>query len=275
MVLPSTPGLPWLERTRCHACSRFSRSHTSSIRDSPVTGFSGPRFAVGDSVPSRSASGVSPRPSVMKASGSCSYWIFGRLSPMSREAYWPLQSFGPSAARSRSCEPWPFLPFRASVPLERTDGFGLLCPLLTPAPGSGSLTAPSVLPRRTPVRDRAQASRGKFDRLRRTPAGSTSQALDGYGLRGESSARPAWAASYPVSVRQVAVWLHASFRRHLATTPLRFASTSPPSGCAGDLHPQAVEHARHTTDQVLHLGRRNPCGRDVAPSEQVVREPRL
>src|SRR3954447_18326828 len=28
--------------------------------------------------------------------------------------------------------------------------------------------------------------------------------------------------------------------------PLRFASTSPPSGCAGDLHPLAVEHARHT-----------------------------
>jgi hypothetical protein len=28
---------------------------------------------------------------------------------------------------------------------------------------------------------------------------------------------------------------------------LRFARTSPPSGCAGDLHPQAVEHARHTT----------------------------
>jgi hypothetical protein len=29
-------------------------------------------------------------------------------------------------------------------------------------------------------------------------------------------------------------------------TPLRFASTSPPSGFAGDFHPQAVEHARHT-----------------------------
>ena len=41
--------------------------------------------------------------------------------------------------------------------------------------------------------------------------------------------------------------LHASFRRRLATTPLRFANTSPPSGCVGDLHPQAVEHARHTT----------------------------
>src|SRR3954467_9396345 len=38
------------------------------------------------------------------------------------------------------------------------------------------------------------------------------QALDGYGLRGQSSARPTWAASYPISVRQVAASLHASFR---------------------------------------------------------------
>jgi hypothetical protein len=29
-------------------------------------------------------------------------------------------------------------------------------------------------------------------------------------------------------------------------TPLRFAITSPPSGCEGDLHPQAVNHARRT-----------------------------
>ncbi len=73
------------------------------------------------------------------------------------------------------------------------------------------------------------------------------QALDGYGLRDQLSARPTWAASYPVSVRQVAALLHASFRPRLAATPLRFANTSPPSGCVGDLHPQAVEHARHTT----------------------------
>src|SRR4051812_20805900 len=73
------------------------------------------------------------------------------------------------------------------------------------------------------------------------------QALDGYGLRGQSSARPTRAASYPISVRQVAALLHASFRPRLTATPLRFARTSPPSGCAGDLHPQAVEHARHTT----------------------------
>src|SRR5215831_2233333 len=179
MVLPSTPGLPWLERTCCHATSRFSRSHTSSISDTSIAGLWGPRFAAGDSVPSPSASRGSPRLSARKASGSCRYWIFGRLSPMSREAYWPPPSFGPSAARSRSCEPWLFLPFRASVPLERTDDFDLLCPLLTPAPRSGSLTAPSVSARRASVRDMAQASRGKFDRLRRTPAGSPAQALDG------------------------------------------------------------------------------------------------
>jgi len=53
--------------------------------------------------------------------------------------------------------------------------------------------------------------------------------------------------SYPVSVRQDAALLHASFRPPLARTPLRFASTSPPSGCAEDLHLQAVEHARHTS----------------------------
>jgi hypothetical protein len=31
-----------------------------------------------------------------------------------------------------------------------------------------------------------------------------------------------------------------------ATTPLRFAMTSPPSGCQKDFHLRAVEHARHT-----------------------------
>jgi hypothetical protein len=40
--------------------------------------------------------------------------------------------------------------------------------------------------------------------------------------------------------------LHASFRPRLATTPLRFANPSPPSGWVEDLHLQAVKHARHT-----------------------------
>src|SRR5918912_166381 len=94
--------------------------------------------------------------------------------------------------------------------------------------------------------DPAQISRGKFDRLHRTPAGSTTPALDGCGLRDPLLARPAGSASYPVLVHQAAVLLHASFRPRLAATPLRFANPSPPSGWVEDFHLQAVEHARHT-----------------------------
>ena len=51
---------------------------------------------------------------------------------------------------------------------------------------------------------------------------------------------------HPVLVHRPACLLHASFRPRLATTPLRFAITSPPSGCEEDFHLQAVEHARRT-----------------------------
>src|ERR1700738_2556541 len=78
------------------------------------------------------------------------------------------------------------------------------------------------------------------------PARSTTPDLDGYGLHDHRLARPAGYASHPVSVRQVVALLHASFRPRLATTPLRFANPSPPSGWIGDLHPQAVAHARRT-----------------------------
>jgi hypothetical protein len=53
-------------------------------------------------------------------------------------------------------------------------------------------------------------------------------------------------ASHPVLVHRLASLLHASFRPYLAARPLRFAITSPPSGCEEDLHLPAVEHARHT-----------------------------
>ena|ERR1043166_3770889 len=52
---------------------------------------------------------------------------------------------------------------------------------------------------------------------------------------------------YPVLIHRAAVLLHASFRPRLATTPLRFANPSPPSGWIADSHLQAVDHARHTT----------------------------
>ena len=97
-----------------------------------------------------------------------------------------------------------------------------------------------------PIRDTTQASRGKHNRLHRTPAGFTALSPDGYGLHGKWPTRQARPASYPVSVRQVTVLLHASFRPRLATTPLRFANPSPPSGWVEDFHLRAVVHARHT-----------------------------
>src|SRR6266571_8922654 len=51
---------------------------------------------------------------------------------------------------------------------------------------------------------------------------------------------------YPVLVHRAATLLHASFRPRLATTPLRFANPSPPSGWIEDFHLQATDHARHT-----------------------------
>ena len=53
---------------------------------------------------------------------------------------------------------------------------------------------------------------------------------------------------YPVFVHRAAALLHAFFRPHLATTPLRFANPSPPSGWIEDFHLQAVVHTRHTEE---------------------------
>jgi len=54
---------------------------------------------------------------------------------------------------------------------------------------------------------------------------------------------------YPVLVHRTAALLHASFRPHLAMTPLRFANPSPSSGWIEDFHLQAVDHARHTMEK--------------------------
>src|SRR5438132_12740819 len=83
----------------------------------------------------------------------------------------------------------------------------------------------------------------------------TTSALDGYGLCSHLPARPAPYASNPVLVHRLVRLLHASFRPRLTATPLRFAITSPPSGCEGDFHPHAVEPARHTSKRArLHAG---------------------
>ena len=106
-----------------------------------------------------------------------------------------------------------------------------------------------MLPPQSRFRDQRQTSRGKFDRLPHATAEFTTSALDGYGLRCHMPTRPAPYASYPVLVHRLVRLLHASFRPRLATTPLRFAITSPPSGCEKDLHLRAVEHARHNRDR--------------------------
>jgi hypothetical protein len=100
-----------------------------------------------------------------------------------------------------------------------------------------------------------QTSRGKFNRLQRATAGFTTSALDGYGLRGHVPARPAPYASYPVLVHRLASLLHASFRPRIATKSLRFAITSPPSGCEEDFHLQDVEQcsAHHRDRGESHL----------------------
>src|SRR6516225_2438576 len=99
------------------------------------------------------------------------------------------------------------------------------------------------------VGDTEQTSRGKLNRLRCTTAGSTLYALDGYGLRDTSPARPALAPR----IRFLFIGSHlcstlpsdpASRRQ-----PLRFTNPSPPSGWVEDFHLRAIEHARHTTCQ--------------------------
>jgi hypothetical protein len=86
---------------------------------------------------------------------------------------------------------------------------------------------------------------GKIDRLHRTPAGFTTPVLDGLDFAiTRSLVRPGRPRD-PVLVHRAVVLLQASFRLRLATTPLRFANPSPPSGWIEDFHLQAIDHARH------------------------------
>ena len=62
------------------------------------------------------------------------------------------------------------------------------------------------------LRATMQISRGKLDRLHRTPAESTALAYGDRGLRGTGPARPTRSASYSVSVRQVAALLPRFFQ---------------------------------------------------------------
>src|SRR5262249_21810892 len=121
----------------------------------------------------------------------------------------------------------------------------LLRPLLTSALRSSRLATASVsLPRRKrrppEVRSTAFAAR---------PPDLPPRSLMALDFATTCSLVRPGRPHYPVLVHRAAVLLHASFRRHLATTPLRFANPSPPSGWIEDFHLQAVDHARHNRDR--------------------------
>jgi len=91
----------------------------------------------------------------------------------------------------------------------------------------------------------SQISQGKFNDFHCTPAGSTALPLDNYGLCGHWPTRPNNTALYPISVRQVAALLHASFRHNLAVMPLRFA-TLHRYQVVGGLSPPVIKRAWRT-----------------------------
>jgi hypothetical protein len=125
----------------------------------------------------------------------------------------------------------------------RRSALRLICPLLTPAPRSSILTDRSVSKPETRRRSPEVRSTAFTARPPDLPPRSL-MAVD-FAIRC-SLVRPGRPRD-PVLVHRAAALLHASFRPHLAMTPLRFANPSPPSGWIEDFHLQAVDHARHTT----------------------------
>jgi hypothetical protein len=113
-----------------------------------------------------------------------------------------------------------------------------LRPLLTSRRDRKTSRLPQSLIRRPP-----EVSPTAF---RAQPPGLRSAPLMDTDLRDHLPARPALTPHTRFLFHRLERLLHASFRPRLATTPLRFANPSPPSGRVGDSRPQAVGHARCT-----------------------------
>src|SRR6266542_808652 len=218
--MPSIPGLPLLAFTRRKACWQFSRPQASSISCSSPAGLSVAHFAVHDSVPSRGALGASLLPSPVKASAICS-WFFCRLSFI--ESCVLLAA--PYGLGLRPCRPT--MPAADSRPTVRMNRSILSHDAVTwgGSPEVNSTAFDAQPPDLPPV------------------------CLVEVGFAVLCQLAPHRRPHHPVLVHRLAPLIHASFRPRLATTPLRFSSPSPPPGWAGDFHPLAVDHVRHTNEK--------------------------
>jgi hypothetical protein len=163
-------------------------------------------------------------------------------------------SVGVQDGHYRLSAAWRLRDARIYFPLPTVRAFGRVAPLTMPFADfcaairspRGDLSPIIETQRRPPeVRPTAFAAR---------PPNLPPRSLMAVGLATLCSLARPGRPRYPVLVHRAAVLLHASFRPRLATTPLRFANPSPPSGWIEDSHLQAVVHARHTKKRPPHGG---------------------
>jgi len=184
---PQSPCFWWVNEKRL----RLPIAGSTLPHPRPTSSSSGWRPSITarhfSSCPSDSASRRTPCPP-----GIAERWLQVRLGCVRLSSSCPfrlLHTF-PSSRPARS---YPRLWIRRSSSERRRDfnppdlgaAQRTLCPLLTSPPRSRALR-----PAQSDVPDTPEISRGKIDRLHRTPAGFTTPALDGRGLRDHLLARP-------------------------------------------------------------------------------------
>src|SRR5437016_183569 len=221
--MPSTPGFHLFACTRFKACKQFPHSQTSSINFSVLpVGLSVPRFAVNDSTPSPGVFRASLVASGVKAKFN---WFFCRCSLIESRCLFTT-------------------PHRSGLP-----------------PVSRSTTPSADFCRR--VRKsylflrRVSATNGRPPEVRSTAFRAQPPDLPPVPLMDVS-----FAVICPLARHRRPPIRFLSIGSHFWSTllsdvtsrppPLRFAITSPPSGCEEDFHLQAVEHARHTNRMATH-----------------------
>ena len=216
--MPSMPAAPLLRFTCANAFFRFSRSTTASIDGPATAGRSRPAFAARASVSWAAAlRGFTLRPGA-QVQLELIFLPHGSREIAALLATSTVRAFGGALPPTM-----PSADFCAAI---RSP-----CGGLSPVPET----------RRRPPEVRSTAFTARPPDLPPRPLMAVDFAIICSLVR---PGRP----RYPVLVHRAAALLHASFRPHLAMTPLRFANPSPPSGWIEDFHLQAVDHARHTAN---------------------------